>query len=296
MNDSAAIKTYQYLRIAMVGVVVLLVASVLFERAEVDCWQTSISAYYYTPVKAILVGGLMAIGLCLIVIKGNSSWEDSFLNFAGMLAPIVAVVPTSTAGTCWSIEPNPRPVVDGELAPWVIANIDNNVKALLVVGIIGLVVALVLGIRSGDLPAALRDGGWGTRVGLIGAVVIIVGGGLAFLYWDDFYTKAHSVAAIAMFVFLAAVVAIHANEHREERDVYFWLYTAIAVLMVVVAIVIFAAKSKWDHAVLALEAIEIALFATFWLAQTVEHWDGADRPRGPSVPIDRQRSTTDVAT
>jgi hypothetical protein len=40
-----AIKTYQYLRIAMIGVVVLLATSVFLERAEVDCWQTSISAY-----------------------------------------------------------------------------------------------------------------------------------------------------------------------------------------------------------------------------------------------------------
>ena len=281
MTDDAAIKTYQYLRIAMVGVVVLLAAAVLFERAEVDCWQTSVSAYYYTPVRAILVGGLMAIGLCLIVIKGSTAWEDSFLNFAGMLAPIVAVVPTSTAGTCWSIDPPADPIEDGSLAPWVIANIDNNVKALLVVGIGGLVVALVLGLRTGELSAALRGGGWGTRVGLVGAVVIIIGGGLAFVFWDDFYTKAHSVSAIAMFVFLAAVVAIHANMHREARDAYFWLYATIAVLMVVVAVVILLVKSKWDHAVLALEALEIGLFAIFWLAQTVEHWNGGNRRREP---------------
>jgi hypothetical protein len=277
-----AIKTYQYLRIAMIGVVVLLATSVFLERAEVDCWQTSISAYYYTPVRAILVGGLMAIGLCLIVIKGSTAWEDSFLNFAGMLAPIVAVVPTSTAGTCWSIEPNPPPLEDGSLAPWVIANIDNNVEALLVVGIAGLVAATVISIATGELKKALSGGGWGTRVGLVGAVVIIVGGGLAFLYWDDFYTKAHSVSAIAMFVFLAAVVAINARKHSDQRDVYLWLYAAIAALMVVSAIVIFIVKSTWDHAVLALEATEILLFATFWLAQTIEHWKGhAPAPHAP---------------
>jgi hypothetical protein len=266
--------TYQYLRVAMVGVVVLLAASVLFERAEVDCWQTSISAYYYTPVRAIFVGGLMAIGLSLIVIKGDWAWEDSFLNFAGMFAPLVAVVPTSTAGTCWSIEPDPLPIEDGSLAPWVIANIDNNMKALIVVGIGGLVVATVLGLLTGQLQAALREGKWGTRVGLIGAAVIVLGTWLAFAAWDDFYTKAHSAAAIAMFVFLALVVMINAWKHWEDKGVYFWIYAIIAALMVIVAGVIFAVKSEWDHAVLVLEAAEIALFAVFWLVQTVEHWDG----------------------
>jgi len=274
---NTATKTYQYLRIAIVGVVAALAAAVLFEHAEVDCWQTSISAYYYTPVRAIFVGGLMAIGLCLIVIKGSGPWEDSFLNFAGMLAPIVAVVPTSTAGTCWSIEPNPRPVEpDGSLAPWVIANIDNNMKALIVVGILGLVVAAALALATGDLQAALSGGEWGTRIGLIGSVVIVAGGWLAFAYWDDFYTKAHSIAAITMFVFLAMVVAINAWKHWAAKDFLFWWYTAIAGLMVIVAAVILALKSDWDHAVLVLEAAEIALFAAFWITQTVEHWEGAD--------------------
>ena len=133
MADTASIATYRYLRISMVGAVVLLAASVAFERWQVDCWQTSVSAYYYTPVRAIFVGMLMAIGMCLIVIKGSTQWEDAALNAAGMLAPIVAVVPTSDVGTCWSQTPIPLPVKDdGELADWVVANIDNNVTALIV--------------------------------------------------------------------------------------------------------------------------------------------------------------------
>lgn len=274
MTDDTTRTTYQYLRVAMIGVVVLLAASVLFERADAGCWQTSISAYYYTPVRTILVGGLMAIGLCLIVIKGDGAWEDSFLNFAGMFAPLVAVVPTSTAGDCWSIPPDPLPIEDGSLAPWVIANIDNNMKALIVVGIGGLVVAIALGLLTGKLQTALREAEWGTRIGLIGAAVIVLGTWLAFAAWDDFYTKAHSAAAIAMFVCLALVVVINAWKHWDDKDVFFWIYAVIAALMVTVAGVIFAAKSEWDHAVLVLEAVEIALFAVFWLVQTVEHWNG----------------------
>ena len=120
--DNEAVKTYRYLRLGMVGVVVLLAASVLYERAEAPCWLTSISAYYYTPVRAICVGGLMVIGFALIVIKGNTSLEDAALNTAGMFAPIVAVVPTEfTDDKCLWLQPDGGTGVVG-----VQANIDNN--------------------------------------------------------------------------------------------------------------------------------------------------------------------------
>ena len=130
MIDIAAVKTYRYLRIRMVGAVVLLGVSILIERSNVDCWQTSVSAYYYTPVRSIFVGVMLAIGLCLIVIKGSTTWEDATLNAAGMLAPIVAVVPTTDVGVCWSQSPGPLPVDDdGNLASWAMANADNNITA-----------------------------------------------------------------------------------------------------------------------------------------------------------------------
>jgi hypothetical protein len=117
VKESAAVVTYRYLRLGMVGVVLLLGVSILIERWQVDCWQTSVSAYYYTPVRAVFVGGLMAIALALIVIKGSTTWEDATLNAAGMLAPVVAVVPTADVGRCWSVAPGPSPVgTDGRLA------------------------------------------------------------------------------------------------------------------------------------------------------------------------------------
>jgi hypothetical protein len=99
LRSQDAIKTYRYLRIGMIGAVVLLAASIAIERSKVDCWQTWISAYYYTPVRAIFVGSMIAVGLSLIVYKGRA-WEDACLNFAGMLAPVVAVVPTTDVGRC----------------------------------------------------------------------------------------------------------------------------------------------------------------------------------------------------
>jgi len=277
MASDAELKTYRYLRIGMVGVVVLLATSVIIERSKVDCWQNSISAYYYTPVRAILVGGLMAVGLCLIVIKGRTAWEDASLNFAGMFAPVVAVVPTTDVGVCWSVEPRPRPIEpDGSLANWVVANIDNNIPALLIAGIAGLLVALVIAmIATGNVLAVSQVGDIGTRLGLLGAMILLVVAAIAYTTWDDFDTRAHGIAAVLMFAFLAAAVAGNAWRLKDVPTdrVYFWLYTAIAVAMVVAAVVLLTFGRGWEHMALILETIEIALFGAFWLAQTAQHWN-----------------------
>lgn len=280
LSDRAAVKTYRYLRIGIVGVAFLLAVSVAIERSKAGCWQTSVSAYYYTPVRAVFVGGLMAIGLCLIVIKGSTTWEDASLNVAGGFAPVVAFVPTSGVGTCWSLPPEPLPVnPDGSLAEWVVANIDNNVTALLIAGFAGLAAAAVIAmIANRSVSAVARVGERGTRLGLLIALVLLVVGWLLFAFWDDFDTKAHGYAAVAMFAFMALAVGGNAWDRRRARGVAFWLYASIAVLMVLAAVVVFAIGTSWDHGVLALEITEITLFAAFWIVQTVEHWHESVRP------------------
>ena len=276
MIDIAAVKTYRYLRISMVGAVVLLGVSIMIERSNVDCWQTSVSAYYYTPVRAIFVGVMMAIGLCLIVIKGSTTWEDATLNAAGMLAPIVAVVPTTDVGLCWSQSPGPLPVDDdGNLAGWVIANVDNNIAALLITGIAGLLVAAVIAsIATNNVKAIAEVGEPGMRLGLLAAMVFLLGGAALFIWWDDFAIRAHGVAAVLMFLFLALAVGGNAwvRRHDPGARTYFWLYASIAVAMVLAPAIMFPLGSNWAHMVLILEATEITLFAIFWLVQTREHW------------------------
>lgn len=274
--DTAAIKTYRYLRISMVGAVALLAVSIVIERSQVDCWQTSVSAYYYTPVRAIFVGVLMSIGLCLIVIKGSTAWEDATLNVAGMLAPVVAVVPTTDVGRCWSVSPGRSPLTpDGDLEVWVITNVENNITALLVTGIAGLLIAAAIAtIATRNMRAIAEVGEVGTRLGLLGAMSLLIAAAVAFVFWDGFDARAHGLAAVAMFGFLAAAVGINAWQRRNDAAprVYFWLYATIAVLMVAATMIMFPLGSRWEHMVLVLEATEIMLFAVFWLAQTKEHW------------------------
>jgi hypothetical protein len=290
-DDVATRKTYRYVRIGMVGATVLLGASVLIEHSEVEptCWQTSISAYYYTPVRAVFVGALMAIGLSLIVIKGSTWPEDVCLNVAGMLAPVVALVPTSDHGSCWSVEPIPLPTIpnpsgDDELAGWVVANIDNNIEALLFTGGAGLAaaaiiagVAVAVGKSRGepvDLRTATKEN-QGTLVGLVIAAALLVGGALLFYHWDGFDTGSHGWAAVIMFSFLAAAAAVNAWQCRRGRRWYFRLYLAIAVLMVAAGFLLFG---DWTHKVLIVETIEMTLFAAFWAVQTRELWHDTIRP------------------
>jgi hypothetical protein len=277
MTDTPAVKTYRYLRISMVGAVVLLGVSILIERSGLSCWQTSVSAYYYTPVRAVFVGVLMAIGLCLIVIKGSTAWEDATLNAAGMMAPVVAVVPTTDVGECWSQSPGRLPVDDGgDLAGWVIANIDNNITALLIAGIAGLVVAAIIAsIATSNVKAVAEVGDVGMRLGLAAAMAFLLAAWALFVLWDDFNTRAHGMAAVMMFFFLALAVGGNAWDRRggPTPRTYFWLYASIAAAMVIAPAIMVPSGSDWRHMVLALEATEIALFAVFWLVQTKEHWN-----------------------
>lgn len=281
-----ALKTYRYLRVGMILAVIALVASVMIERSHVDCWQTSISAYYYTPVRAVFVGGLLAIGFSLIVIKGRGN-EDIFLNAAGMLAPVVAVAPTTDVGACWSIRPIPLPLVDGELAPWVRTNIDNNFNSLLITGVVALVVAVTLALLiSAGLIGDRRELERGTTLSLGATAGALVLGWWAINNWSAFHSRAHGFAAVAMFVFLFAAVVTKAWQHRNTSPAgYLWSYATVAVLMAAGAAVIAGGRIGDEHTVLILEAYEIAMFVGYWVIQTVEHWDEKAQAGGEEVRL-----------
>jgi hypothetical protein len=256
-----AIKTWRYLRLAIVGIVIGLGAAVVYERVvtDRDCWQTSISAYYYTPAQAFFVGALVSIGVCLFCLRGNRDVEDTLLNLAGMCAPVVALVPTPDAGDCASIA---RTVTKPEL------NVNNNVTALLIVG---LAAAITLGILSlVHKPRRSALIGFGTAVAIYLAAVVW------FLAWPDgFVQNAHYTAAVLMFSCIVLVVWSTAIERRKKKG-WSWVtkfYFAIGAAMVASVLLIgVAGKLGWHHWLLVLEISLIALFAAFWVNQTVDLW------------------------
>lgn len=290
---NSTVKTYRYLRLAMIAMIGLLAASLLIEwwKTGRSCLQTSISAYYYTPAQAIFVGTLITIGACMVVLKGNTEPEDILLNVAGMLAPAVALVPTPGAGSCRSV---PATFSDPS------ANIANNMLALFIVGAPCLVLIAVFVLRN---KAEFKY-----LAGLTVAAAVFAGG----IVWffanrDGFESGAHYTAALAMFVCIILVVIVNAQQYHRNpataskpsgRNPY----AVIAVAMVVLPLLLAAYKwiFGWDHAVLWIEGVLIALFASFWISQTQELWNEglreeigpAQQPDTPDQPSPAYRGTS----
>jgi hypothetical protein len=262
-----AVKTYRYLRLSIVVVVLSLLASVLIERTRVSCWQESISAYFYTPVQAVFTGTLVVIGVSLIAIKGSTDVEDVLLNLAGVLAPIVAFGPTSPpARQCSSVE-----VVVTDAEPF----IDNNVLALAVGGAVAMAVAFVVAKVMRKPTVAEIDPR--TRLGLLaGAILLAIGLIWYFGFRESFLDRAHGGAAVAMFAIVGVVIVLNAR-HRKVDGRSWLLYAVIAgamALSVVAVIVGRLIDPDWRHQILWLEILELSAFGVYWMAQTFEHWEG----------------------
>lgn len=285
-----AVKTYRYLRLALAALVVLLFAAVVIEWLATgpDCLQPSISAYYYTPVRAVFVGVLVTMGVCLVALKGSTEPEDVLLNFAGMLAPGVAFVPTPGVGECRSV-----PVDPGDVG----ANVANNMQALFVTGLV--VAVVVLAMARVDAPRGVL-GRW-DRIG-IAVTALVLGAGVVWFYVDreSFLDRAHAAAAVPMFLALVAVVWLNARHVQEavrqgvmppQESRYVPVYRGIAVGMLVAlaATVVISFATSSTSLVFWVEVVLITLFAAFWVVQTVELWGRGLRRQEP-VPEDEVRA------
>jgi len=266
-----AIKTWRYLRLGMIALVIALGAAVTYEiiRRHGDCVQTSISAYYYTHAQAIFVGALIAIGACLICLRGSTEPEDILLNLAGMLAPVVAIVPTPHAGKCASLEGIPG---DPTL------NIENNITALLVVGLAAFLMLAVLAWRhrrvSTQRPATPALIGYGV------AIALWIVGGLVLLEQPEWLVDhGHPWAAFSMFglIILVAVLNAFSFMHKQGDPNVANRYLLIAIVMPVSVLGLLFFGGEYH--VLEAEIAAIVLFAVFWGIQTEELWDEGLRPR-----------------
>jgi hypothetical protein len=255
MDNEFVIKTYRYLRIAMIAVIVMLLAAVVFEWQNTgpECWQSSLSAYYYTPVQSVFVGTLITIGVCMVALRGLTNAEDILMNLGGMLAPVVALVPTPNPGGCRSM---------GEAVKAAPENIENNMVALFFAGLIGLVAAVVTWVGQENRKVSQGVG--------IGVAVAIFAAGVIWFRADrdSFDDIAHYGAAIPLFACIVGVVFL--NSRRRWKA---W-YLTIAFLMVAsfLAFGAIAWFGDWAHWILAVEVALILLFGFFWGIQTIERW------------------------
>ncbi|WP_028049047.1 hypothetical protein [Cellulomonas sp. URHD0024] len=270
--------TYRSLRVAIVAMALLLAISIVIEVLWGEGQRFgSISGYFYSPVRNVLVGTLVATGPALIAIKGRAGWEDSLLDIAGMVIPLVAFVPVPfdpVPGGCGDA----GPCLPSDLVPAV----DNNVTALLLVG-------------AAVLAFAWRNRGRGSsaagRAGLVVTTVVWLAFGVWFVAGHaSFLLRAHYVAAVVLFACISGAAA-YAARHVVEPPVgrpkgmspesYSRAYRLISLFMSVTVVAAGVAGlvgwlrggQQWPYTLFVVEAVLLVLFVVFWVLQTGENWD-----------------------
>jgi hypothetical protein len=273
----AVLDTYRYLRGGIPVMLVLLGAALIIERSNATCWQTSISAYYFTSAHSVFVGSICAVGTLLIVYKGSKDTEDVLLNLAGTLAFVVAFVPTTRPVLLCGESAVPEGAVTN-------AAVIGNVWALVVALVVARAASWWMYRRTGTGRGRSPLGEvavWAQRAVLAVGLITLV------LVPSWFVANAHGVAAVTMFVSFIVTVLINAfmagrqDEGKcPHRQVYHRFYQAISLAMVltlVAAVATHLLLSGFNHAVLVVEVALIVEFGAYWLVQTVELWNTSTR-------------------
>lgn len=274
-------KSYRYLRVSVVAVALLLGIALVLEIG----WGGrerfgSISGYYYSPVRSIFVGALLAIGPALIAIKGRAGWEDTMLDLAGMLAPVVALVPAPLPDSRDDVDcaAGVARCIPAEFVP----SVENNITAIAILGAVALVFAWF------SAGARLRRQA-STRYGLAAAGAVWALFVLVFLAAPDFFmTVAHYAAAIPFFVLIAGVAYLNGRRAPARRNVtvltpdeYGRSYRTISGLMILTLVLTggylgltsVTGAEPWFATIAVVEGVLVALFVAFWVLQTAENWN-----------------------
>lgn len=287
------VKSYRYLRIAIVGLLLALSAAVFYQSSQQASFLGSVSAYYYTSAQAVFVGALIGLGVSMIALRGMNDAEDAFLNLGGMFAIVVAIVPTGRGPDFQAAAQACRksltqrasnldcPTVQG-LEKAARANVENNMAALLITGGLTLVLAGVILFKSRTAKSGTPERGWALAEFFV-AALLWLGGLIALAASVDWLVgNAHYIAAIGLLVCVLLVAGANAYRRQEKpsrgvvpkadvlKSPRAYPYTWIAGVMLVVAGVLIA---LWQANVISLFWVEISvafMFVLFWVMQTVE--------------------------
>jgi hypothetical protein len=213
------------------------------------------------------------------VIKGRTTAEDWLLSVAGVFAPVVAFVPTTSLNS---------PTLSSDA----LAAAHNNLGALLVAGWVAwVVVAAVTAFTRDDVTRSPSASEWSKWPSVAGMLVLLVAATSAFWWWPSFPKYAHGWSAAAMFAALGLAALVNGLSRpvaSKARSTYGPSYLAVGVVMLVVGIGYMATSlthHQWSYEVLEVEAVEITLFVVFWIIQSVERWNWTVSPSGsPSPP------------
>ncbi len=264
--------TYRSLRLSVVVLLALLVTAVVAEAVEAGCWLDSLSAYYWTGAHDAFVGALCAVGAVLVVYTGADDLEDALLDVAGLLAFVVALTPTEPGPGC---DGSPAPEV-----PAMLADARTGLTALVVAGAFAWTLRAVVAARSGPPRRSWTVGAAGGTAVAVLAVALLVAPGTV-------VARAHDAAAVLLFVAVVGVMLRHASTARTTSARWALAYALLATATLVtlaVVVVLHATVPTWTQSVLVLETVLVALFAGFWVLQTVELWGVDVARRSPTRP------------
>ncbi|MGV8907514.1 MAG: hypothetical protein ACOH1Y_00885 [Propionicimonas sp.] len=291
-HPTAELETYRTLRLGMAaGGVLLGLALVTYIALAHVPVPTSVSATYYSPIQNIFVGSLVSVGLALVAVKARAGWENNLLDAAGVLIPVVALVPTPIHDA--SCVPAGADCVPSGLT----LGVGLTVTAYWALGLIALAYLWIRRWRAGGTTNA-----WGgqTRAGLGSLSVLWLLLTAAFFGARPLFLQfAHYTSAISFFVILVVVVWINARHSSTDDPIvdqpsswYRRWYFAIAVAMVVFVVagvaafvitgsqnaVITAVPSTPFPVIFWVEVSLLSLFIIYWALQTIELWNHTVAP------------------
>jgi hypothetical protein len=270
-------RTYRYVRLGLIAAILSIFVS-LIAYGTTSGWPPSISALFYTPSGTVFVGAVFAVSFGLLALSGHSV-EQALLDLAGVVVPLIAIVPTV-------LRTGDLPGVTadcGEAARCVpseyVSGIANGMVTFAVIGGMGVILAVVLAVVQRTISGGLL-------LAIAAATVIIAG---MTIWWavdpESYVASAHLVATIA-FLSLMALVSLMSAAGAGGTS-YRAVYGALSVLFVLTLIfVVIASIVQYRGAdldaptgpplVLIGEAIALAVFGVFWLAQTAQNWNDVD--------------------
>lgn len=289
-------KTHRYLRLTLVLVVVALLVGVALQSVVIT-WEplrfgwhplASISHAFYTPMRDVFTGALIAVSVALLALSGRGR-PTPLLDVCAVFAPLIAIVPTGIADSrAEGHLPCPAAM---DCIPG--GAIESAKAAIAVYAIVVVATVIVTAVIRSRTRTPNRSAVIVSAIALVAAGVVTA---LAFLpalneqfpfnFWP--IHSIHFAATLLFFGCFAAVPILYAGgplDPREtpptprQRRVYRWISGLLIVdLLFLMAALLFRQAFGETPAVLIGEIVALLLFAWFWTVQTFQRWNDADPP------------------
>jgi hypothetical protein len=252
-SNDAVTMSAQYIRLSMFVLVVVLgvsiAAATLRPGGELE---GSISDYFHTPARLVLVATLLAIGVCLMALYSTNRVENFLLNAAGAICPIIGFAATTQ-------DTGSRPPFDFDVST---QDVNTFAEISLPAYFVGLLVLAVL-VYVVHPPGT---GLWKSALTVALIVGLAVG---TWMLWSQAPRKVHSAAAFGFFIPLIVLILAKARD-ASVGPALRMTYRSIGVLMVAAGLWYWFDRTgggRWEYATLVVECVLIVCFALFWLLE-----------------------------